>query len=207
MFRRLFIWGLLAWFGQAGLAFAQNPEEVVHNGVLNAMNMGLPVKISAIEISLQDDSKENKAIKAEIENELARKGYVITKGAPFILSFIVGNSFDQGKDGRPGVVSVDVSAGPYQTDTYDAKVKLYSTGEDSVFVRRPDEGPQNTAGTFSLEFRLVDAKNGRQVWQGWAKTPAYVSDGMLLTKFMVSPLVENLTKNAKNRPFKLPKFQ
>lgn len=207
MSRLFLILGLLAFHGQSGVLFAQEQEPQVLTGVLNAMSMGISPKISAIEVSLQDDSQENKTLKAEIENELARLGYVIAKGAPLILGFTPGSSFDASLEGRPGVVSLDVSAGPYQTDVYDARVKLYSTGEDSVFKRRPDEGPQNTAGSFNLEIRLVDAKNGRQVWQGWAKAPAYSSDWYTMTRPMIGPLLGILGKNVKNQPFDLPKSQ
>ncbi|CAA6605400.1 exported hypothetical protein [Rhodospirillaceae bacterium LM-1] len=165
---------------------------------LSALSFGALDRGQAVEVRLQDDSEDNKAVKAALEQALTQAGYRLAPNARYVLSFEATNSLTANDPKRPTVFSVDGHKGSYD-DSVEARIKLFSTGEDSVLKHRPDEGPQGTAGSVRLELGVIDRSGGKRLWQGWAQTPVQTSDTLALTKSLAQPLVAHLGLAVKNK--------
>ncbi|MBF0168497.1 MAG: hypothetical protein HQL45_12795 [Alphaproteobacteria bacterium] len=152
-----------------------------------------------LQVRLQDDSDDNKAVKAALEQALTQAGFRLAPDARFVMTFDATNSLTNNLSSRPTVFSVDGHKSSAGGDTVEARVKLFSTGEDSVLKRRPDEGPQGTAGSVRLDLGLMDRADGKRLWQGWAQVPAHSSDTQALTRALATPLVGHIGQAVRNK--------
>lgn len=184
---------LLASNAPAG---AQAPETA--QARLSAMAFGAVDRGQAIQVRLQDDSEDNKAVRAALEQALTQAGYQLSPNARYALSFDATNSLTANDPKRPTVFSVDGHKGSYD-DEVEARIKLFSTGEDSVLKHRPDEGPQGTAGSVRLEVGLIDRQGGKRLWQGWAQSPVKTSDTQAIARALAQPLVAHIGQAVRDK--------
>jgi hypothetical protein len=185
----------------AVLAFQTAAHAQQGDGVqarLSAMSFAPVDKGQTVEVRLYDDSDDNKAIKAALEKALADAGYRVAPNARYALSFEATNSLTANKEKRPTVFSVDGHKGSYD-DEVEARIKLFSTGEDSVIKPRPDEGPQGTAGSVRLDAGLIDRQGGKRLWQGWAMVPVSTSDTQALARSLAVPLMGHLGQAVRDK--------
>lgn len=165
---------------------------------LSAMAFATIDRAQTIEVRLADDSDDNKALKAAIEQALAKAGLRVAAGSRYALSFDASNSLTANTGKRSTVFSVDGHKGSWD-DEVEARIKLFSTGEDSVFKPRPDEGPQGTAGSVRLDMALIDRTGGKRLWQGWAQAPVQTSDTQAITRAMADPLAGHIGQAARDK--------
>lgn len=169
---------------------------------LSAMAFGAVERGQAVQVRLQDDSEDNKGVKAAIEQALTQAGYQLSPTGRYALSFEASNSLTANDPKRPTVFSVDGRTGTYD-EVVEARVKLFSTGEDSVLKHRPDEGPQGTAGSVRLDIGLIDRQGGKRLWQGWAQAPVQTSDTQSIARSLAQPLVAHLGQAARDKQVSL----
>lgn len=187
---------VLAFLALPAGAGAQQAETT--EARLSAMSFAPVDQGQTVEVRLYDDSEDNKAIKAALERALAEAGFKVGPNARYAVSFEASNSLTANKEQRPTVVTVEGHKGSWD-DSVEAKVKLFSTGEDSLFKRRPDEGPQGTAGSVRLDVGLFDRQGGKRLWQGWAMVPVPTSDTQALARSLAQPLVGHIGQGVKNK--------
>ncbi|MBI4969045.1 MAG: hypothetical protein HZC25_13090 [Rhodospirillales bacterium] len=196
-----------AWrSGLAGLllmaatgAFAQSAYQA--EGKVSAMSFNPLDRSQPLQVRLLDDSEDNKALKVTFEKALTAAGYQLSPTATTVLTFEVTNSLSTSGQQRPSVVELEVRNTASGDENYNARVKLFSSNEDSVFTRRTDEGPSGTAGSFRLEAAVIDRAKGRRLWQGWAQVGTHQSDGVAMSHAMVGPLVQSLGQAVRDKSF------
>ncbi len=196
-----------AWRGGlAGLLWMAATAAIAQTGHLadgrvSAMSFNPLDRGQPIQVRLMDDSEDNKALKATFEKALLQAGYRLSPTATTVLTFEATNSLATAGQPRPSVVELDVRNTASGDENYNARVKLFSSNEDSVFTRRTDEGPSGTAGSFRLEASVIDRAKGRRLWQGWAQIGTHSSDGAAMSQAMVEPLVQNLGQAVRDKSF------
>lgn len=166
---------------------------------LSSLSFAAVDRSQPVQVRLQDDSEDNKAVKAALEQALTQAGYRLAPDARLVMTFDASNSLTTNPSGRPTVFSVDGHKSSAGGDEVEARIKLFSTGEDSMFKRRPDEGPQGTAGSIRLDVGLIDRSGGKRLWQGWAQIPALSSDSQSLTRALAAPLVGHIGQAVRNK--------
>lgn len=186
---------MVAAFAVGGPLGAQTPDGL--QAKLSAMAFATVDRAQTIEVRLADDSDDNKVLKAAIEQALAKAGFRVAAGSRYALSFDASNSLTAAGSKRATVFSVDGHKGSWD-DEVEARVKLFSTGEDSIFKPRPDEGPQGTAGSVRLDMALIDRTGGKRLWQGWAQAPVQTSDTQAITRALADPLAGHIGQAARD---------
>ncbi len=176
----------------AGLATAQAQE--VMTGTVNAVSFqpipkGLPILVRP-----RDDSPENLAIKAELDQALAKDGFTAaTDASALVLSFETRRELGGGPTPSRQV-----------TDHF---VERHE--ETDVGTRRYEpqigRGPSSiSASRFRLDATLDNKQNGKRLWRGWTIARMQGDETAKLARGMAPVLVESLGETVREQTFEIP---
>lgn len=203
---KLFSGALLA--GGLALALIASPAARAADGQLNAVsNKPLP---TAPEFALRalDDSDEANDVMQRFETELKAKGYRLNPKASLVFTVEIVDELGAYTytDKR---YFIDLGARGSRTGGEDAHARF------NVFDSKTggilNEGNGGTKIVTPTKYRLnvtIDGPDGpnhmERYWQGWMTGVLGAADNQTLVEAMVAPLVENIGKTVRSKPYPLP---
>ncbi len=164
-------------------------------GIVNAVALAQVAPDRPVAVTPFDDDDLSLAIKARFEDELRRIGRPVSEYAPLTLSFetrVIEGRFSRtasnmGRfEGGSGGLRLDLN--------------IWSTTQDSLLGGR-QKAESRQANLFHMNAVLRDRDTGRTLWQGDAYCEMLTADTLRIAVSMVGPLVANLGRSARQRPF------
>lgn len=203
MCRMVLIVGIAALVALADSTAAQEaaaPDESVNpDGMVNAAALRPVPAEGSVSVRPWDDSPENVKLAQEIEDQLRRRGYSVTKNPQLVLSFSVSDQPGHWALGsRRQMIELHGTQGAGEEDRMRAQLNLYSSEKGGVFNEgRPDTTERSV---YTLEM-TIDRSDGQRLWQGEASAPLGRTERGQLVKLMIAPLLDAVGKTVRNQPF------
>ncbi len=181
---------------QTGLATAQAQE--IMSGTVNAVLFqpipeGLPILVRP-----RDDSPENLAIKAQLDQALAKDGFTAaTDASALVLSFETRRELGGGPTPNRQITDQFVE----RQEGSDVGTRRY---EPQIGKGSPRGPTSISASRFRLDATLDNKQSGKRLWRGWTIARMKGDETAKLAKVMVPVLVDNLGETVQEQTFEIP---
>ena len=182
MLRKILIAGFLWTFAGAALAA---------DGTITATVFEKVPPGASISVRPWDDSDQNLAIKDDFEDALRAQGYIVTDGAPLVMSFETRDTLGTWDTGdRRSIVEFERRSGGGEEDESKVRLNLYASDRGGV-LNKGRSTPDVKPSRYQIEVTL-DQTNGPRLWQGTVTADLQRTDREALIKKMVPALIEKL---------------
>lgn len=166
-------------------------------GIVNAVALAPVAPDRPVAVTPFDDDDLSLAIKARFEDELRRLGRPVAESAPLALSFET-----RVIEGRFSRTAGNMGRFEGGSDGLRLDLNIWSTTQDSLLGgQRTGESETRQANLLHMNAVLRDRDTGRTLWQGDAYCEMLTADTLRIAASMVGPLVANLGRSARQRPF------
>ncbi len=183
--------GLLVLCGGFALAASLATPLSASDVTVNSVVFDDVPKNVPVTVEIYDDSDENLALKAALEDELSRQGYVLQNGANLIVTVETRDSSGRWTGGGSNrVVRIGNSDNHTGTDAPDVRVSLFDNERGGILNPKTGSGVTQVAPSqFRIDAQIEDRLNGRTLWQGWAVRNILATENTSVYANMLRPLV------------------
>ncbi len=185
-------------------ALAALPSASAEEAQMNAQLLRELPSEKTIFVQVLDNSDQNLALKADIENELQKNGYSLSESAPLVLNFTTQDQLGVWDSGsKRYIFSFEAKSGTEgHEDTRKARVNVFDSATGGLLNKSGNaQGTTSTASQYRLDITVESRTTGKTFWRGWSEAALEAGDSQALIKKMIPPLMKIIGQTVRKQSF------